>query len=77
LILSDPLVSKNNKGKSTMTTSNRRTSQNIDTLKTHEQKVIPWKQKKLNKNKIKTKKKKKKQNPKKKKKKTPSLSEQF
>jgi hypothetical protein len=52
-----------------MTTSNRRTSQNIDTLKTHEQKVIPRKHKKLNKNKIKTKKKKKK--------KTPSLSEQF
>jgi len=41
LIISDPLVSKDNKGKSTMTTSNRRTSQNIDTLKTHEQKVIP------------------------------------
>jgi hypothetical protein len=35
------LVSKDNKGKSTMTTSNCRTSQNIDTLKTHEQKVIP------------------------------------
>ena len=43
-----------------MTTSNRRTSQNIDTLKTHEQKVIPRKHKKLNKNKIKTQKKNKK-----------------
>jgi hypothetical protein len=41
LILSDPLVSKDNKGKSTMTTSNRRISQKIDTLKTHVQKVIP------------------------------------
>ena len=41
LILSDPLLSKDNKGKSTMTTSNRRISQQIDTLKTHVQKVIP------------------------------------
>jgi hypothetical protein len=41
LILSDPLVSKDNKGKSTMTTPNRRISQKIDTLKTHVQKVIP------------------------------------
>jgi hypothetical protein len=33
LILSDPLVSKDNKGKSTMTTSNRRISQKIDNIK--------------------------------------------
>ena len=46
LILSDPLVSKDNKGKSTMTTSNRRILQKIDTPKTHVQKVIPWKQEK-------------------------------
>ena len=58
LIVSDPLVSKDNKGKSTMTTSHRRILQKIDTPKTHVQNVIHLyheKKKKLSKNKTITK----------------------